>query len=81
MSTDTCKAFMTISADTTLRQKFVNNLMDLVEEYNLDGVDIDWESVSESVKVNATGMNNLMKDLREEMTSRQAVGGLSLIHI
>ena len=75
VSTDTCKAFMTISADTTLRQKFVNNLMDLVEEYNLDGVDIDWESVSESVKVNATGMNNLMKDLREEMTSRQAVGG------
>ena len=49
--------------------------MDLVEKYNLDGLDIDWETVSESLKVVASSMNALSKELREEMTLRQEEGG------
>ena len=75
VSSTTCQAFMTITESPTLRQKFVNNLMNLVEEYNFDGVDIDWETVSSNIKVDAIGMNNLMKDLRAEMTNRQSANG------
>ncbi len=67
--------FRNITADPTLRATFVNNLMNLVEKYNLDGLDIDWESASSSATVVASGMNALMKDLRAEMTVRQAANG------
>lgn len=75
VGSDTCKAFMTIAADASLRTKFVNNLMDLVEKYNLDGLDIDWEAVSETLKPHAQNLNLLVKELREEMNRRQDEGG------
>lgn len=75
VSSESCKNFRNITADANLRKKFVNNLMDLVEKYNLDGLDIDWETVSESLKVVASSMNALSKELREEMTLRQEEGG------
>lgn len=36
-------AFTTITADTELRAKFVRNLVAFMDEYDLDGIDIDWE--------------------------------------
>lgn len=74
VSTESSKAFKTVTANDTLRAKFVKNLMNLVENYKFDGIDIDWESTSGSYVV-ASSMNKLMKDLREEMTSRQDPGG------
>ncbi len=74
-STADSQNFRNITADSTLRATFVNNLMNLVEKYNLDGLDIDWESASSSATVVASGMNALMKDLRAEMTTRQAANG------
>lgn len=35
--------FETIAADPALRAEFVRNLTTFVDEYNLDGVDMDWE--------------------------------------
>ena len=75
VGSDTCQAFMTIAADATLRAKFIKNLMDLVEKYNFDGVDIDWEAVSETLKPNAKNLNLLIQELREEMNRRQDEGG------
>lgn len=75
VSSETCATFNKITADDNLRQTFVTNLMNLVENNKLDGVDIDWETVSSSIKVNATGMNKLMQDIRAEMNRRQAAGG------
>lgn len=74
VSTQASKAFKTITSDDNLRAKFIDNMMNLVEKYNFDGIDIDWESTSEC-KVVASNMNVLMKELREEMTERQDPGG------
>lgn len=35
--------FETLAASATARQNFADNLLALVNQYNLDGVDIDWE--------------------------------------
>ena len=75
VGTDTSTAFKVITADATLRKKFVNNLMDLVESYNLDGLDLDWEAISSSLKPIASQYNLLCEELRAEMTRRQDEGG------
>ncbi len=37
------QGFETLAANATSRTNFANNLVNLVNQYNLDGVDIDWE--------------------------------------
>ncbi|KAJ9059420.1 hypothetical protein DSO57_1002418 [Entomophthora muscae] len=37
------KSFSDICADPYKRKKFTNNAMDLIKEYGLDGIDLDWE--------------------------------------
>ena len=49
--------------------------MNLVEQYNLDGLDLDWEAVSESLKPVASQYNLLCQELRAEMDKRQDAGG------
>ena len=71
----TSQAFKTITASPTLRATFINNLMNLVEQYNLDGLDLDWEAVSESLKPVASQYNLLCQELRAEMDKRQDAGG------
>lgn len=71
----TSQALKTITASSTLRKTFINNLMNLVEQYNLDGVDIDWEAVNSSIKPVASQLNLLIKELKEEMTKRTDAGG------
>ncbi|QKX06540.1 T9SS type A sorting domain-containing protein [Aquimarina sp. TRL1] len=36
-------AFTNLAANVTTRTAFINNVMDFVAQYNLDGVDMDWE--------------------------------------
>ena len=75
VGTATATAFKTITADATLRKTFINNLMNLVEQYNLDGLDLDWEAVSSSLTPIASQYNLLCEELRAEMTRRQDEGG------
>ncbi len=72
---ETFDAFNTITKDDNLINTFVTNIMDLIDKNYLDGVDLDWESVSESQKVNAAQMNKLVKALRAEMNKRQEENG------
>lgn len=75
VGSSTSQAFKTITASPTLRATFINNLMNLVEQYNLDGLDLDWEAVSESLKPVASQYNLLCQELRAEMDKRQDAGG------
>jgi len=67
--------FSEMAADETHRKNFCKNCLKAVQEYGLDGIDIDWEypgsgsagiSYSSSDKANFT---LLMKDLRETLGS------------
>ena len=75
VGTDTFNAFNTITKDATLISKFVKNTMNLVDANYLDGVDIDWESISTNNAVVASQMNDLVKAFRQEMNNRQAKDG------
>lgn len=68
------KTFKKLTDDSVKRKRFVSNIVKFLEEYNFDGVDIDWES-SEGALVVAQNMNWLMEDLRAELNSKQAKGG------
>ena len=74
VSTTSSTYFAQLTKDDKTCVQFVKNIMDIVEKYNFDGVDIDWESTS-GAKVIAERMNRLSKLLRQEMTARQADGG------
>lgn len=45
-------AFHTIVASSSLRTAFVNNMVSFCNQYNLDGVDIDWEYPSDGTEAN-----------------------------
>lgn len=70
---------LTIVCDNDLlRTALASNIMDKVVEYNLDGVDIDWEFPGTSnlgehytTERDQVNMNKLLKELRQEMNSRQ----------
>jgi hypothetical protein len=61
-------AFETIGANATYRNTFVTNLVNFANQYNLDGVDIDWEYPD----AGASGNNHaaLMQQLSTAMHSR-----------
>lgn len=67
-----------MTSDDNKLASFVKNIMDTVEYYNFDGVDIDWESAGNS-SVKADGLNKLLKALREEMNERQDQNGSSFL--
>ncbi len=56
------KGFAPMAADDTARENFVNNTKLFIENYGLDGIDIDWEPIdSETKKINQA---TLLHDLR-----------------
>lgn len=74
ISTEGSNIFANLTTDETKLKNFVNNIMNLIEEYNFDGVDVDWESTGDA-NVLSKGLNNLLKSLREEMNKRQDKDG------
>jgi chitinase len=57
--------FETLAGNSTYRTNFVNNVVNLVTSYNLDGVDVDWEYPD-----NSANFNSLMSALSTAMKSR-----------
>ena len=61
-------AFTTLAANPTTRTAFVNNLVNFVNQYNLDGVDMDWEYPREGNE--PQNFELLMQELGQAMHSR-----------
>jgi chitinase len=60
-------AFAGATANTTVRGRFVENIVNTVVEHGYDGVDIDWEPLQDSDKARFTAF---IRDLRRELKSR-----------
>jgi len=56
----TSTAFPTVAASQTLREKLANNIVTVIKDLELDGVDIDWETPTSS---EATTFTLLMKEI------------------
>ncbi|MGY3795536.1 Ig-like domain-containing protein [Aquimarina sp. 433] len=61
-------AFTTLAANPTTRAAFINNLVDFVNQYDLDGVDMDWEYPREGNE--PQNFELLMQELGQAMHSR-----------
>lgn len=61
-------AFETLAANASSRTNFVNNLINLVNQYNLDGVDMDWEYPDPGASADNYAL--LMDQLARELHSR-----------
>lgn len=59
--------FETVSANDSLRQKFIGNIMDIVDEYNFDGVELDWEYPSKASEKN---YEKLILELHEKLREK-----------
>ncbi|MFZ6012439.1 MAG: glycosyl hydrolase family 18 protein [Bacteroidota bacterium] len=60
--------FQTMAANATYRSNFINNLVSLLQTYQLDGVDIDWEYPVDGQDPN--NFSTLMSELGNAMHSR-----------
>ncbi|GAA4274813.1 hypothetical protein GCM10022258_41090 [Aquimarina gracilis] len=61
-------AFTTLAANPSTRTAFINNLVNFVNQYNLDGVDMDWEYPREGNEPQHFEL--LMQELGQAMHSR-----------
>ncbi len=62
------KGFAPMTADDIARENFVNNTKLFIENYGLDGIDIDWEPIdSETKKINQA---TLLHDLRAALPDK-----------
>lgn len=56
--------FGPMAADSAARENFINNVIAFCNDYNYDGIDLDWEfPENDTDKIN---LNLLVKDLREQ---------------
>jgi chitinase len=60
--------FVQMSASSTARATFVNNIMTFVGNYGLDGVDIDWEYPSDATE--SANFTTLMSDLNTALRAQ-----------
>ncbi|GAA4823991.1 hypothetical protein GCM10023331_05630 [Algivirga pacifica] len=67
-----CKHFPEVAADPVKRARFIQDCVTLIEDYNFDGIDIDWEFPGPFAGMNFTGSEAdyhnftvLMEDIRE----------------
>jgi GH18 family chitinase len=60
--------FVSLSANANYRQTFVTNLVNFVEQYDLDGVDMDWEYPNAGVE--AENFKLLMSALSQALHAR-----------
>ena len=81
VSSDNLKALTVLSNKDDTRAKLVKSILDLVERYNFDGVDMDWEYPGTSgldgytTEVDKINLNKLMRDLRIGLDNMQEEGG------
>ncbi|VUD67279.1 Chitinase B [Thalassocella blandensis] len=61
-------AFISLASRSDYRQNFVQSVVDFVQQYNLDGVDIDWEYPNAGAEAN--NFTTLMQALSSAMHSR-----------
>lgn len=66
--------FYNITENEELLSKFIKNICDVVEQYNFDGVDIDWEQNS-TYPIRSAYFSKLVIGLYNELASRQDEGG------
>lgn len=66
--------FYNITRNETLLNKFITNVANLVEQYNFDGVDIDWEYNS-NYPTEKAYYTKLVTGLYNELASRQDADG------
>lgn len=59
VSSDTANAFSIMSASPISRKVFIDSVMEVIDLYQLDGLDLDWE-----LNVNTTNFNLLCQELR-----------------
>ena len=60
--------FAPVAKDSTLRNKFIVNLVDYVKVHNLDGLDMDWEWEYNPVpEADTIAYNKLLTELREAL--------------
>ena len=59
--------FETVSETDSLRQKLVESIMDIVEEYGFDGVELDWEYPSKASEKN---YEKLILELAEKLENK-----------
>ena len=60
VSNDTANAFRIMSASPINRKVFIDSVMEVMDLYQVDGLDLDWE-----INVNTANFNLLCKELRE----------------
>ncbi|MAM88548.1 MAG: hypothetical protein CME36_14685 [unclassified Hahellaceae] len=61
-------AFRSLAANSSYRANFVNNIVNFVNQYDLDGVDIDWEYPDAGAEANSFRL--LMQDLSRALKPR-----------
>ena len=61
--------FEELARDESTRENFINNLIEIVDKYNLDGVDIDWEYPEPVYYENSSAAKfaTLISELRQEL--------------
>ena len=60
VSNDTANAFNVMAASPISRKVFIDSVMEVIDLYQLDGLDLDWE-----INVNTANFNLLCKELKE----------------
>ena len=59
--------FEAVAANDILRKKFIGNVMDIVDEYGFDGVELDWEYPSKASEKN---YEKLILELHEKLREK-----------
>lgn len=73
VSQKTSDVFKKVTSSKKQIKNFVKNIMDIVDHYRFDGVDIDWEPFNGGVI--PSQLDNFIIALREEMNERQDKNG------
>lgn len=71
-ATHSTQAFSDCAASSTLREKLATSIVETIDKYHFDGVDIDWEypgTASRPVDVDRTNFTYLMAEIRSKLNS------------
>lgn len=73
------KTFSNVCYDDALREKFAQGLVDVVQRYNFDGIDLDWEfpgvDTGRTDEVDSVNYTKLFASLRSKLDALQVEGG------